>query len=66
MYITVLEATVLTRVAKVLSTWGARLTWAAQRDHVVQIIRSVEKHKAADVFISSSMPTVHGSTGLGP
>ena len=53
-------------LAKVLSAWGARLTWAAQREHAAEIIRFVEKHKVADVFISLSMPTVHGPAGLGP
>ena len=52
-------------LAKVLSAWGARLTWAAQREHAAQIIRSVETHKAAAAFISSSLPTVHGLTGQG-
>ena len=63
-------------LVKVLSAWGARLTRAAQREHAAQIIRSVEKHKAADAFISSSLPTVYGPSsslptvqgpsGLGP
>jgi hypothetical protein len=53
-------------MAKVLSTWGARLTRAAQREHAAQIIRFVEKHKVAATFISSSLPIVHGPTGPGP
>jgi hypothetical protein len=53
-------------LVKVLSAWGARLSWATQREHAAQIIRSVETHHVAAAFISSSMPTVHGPTGQGP
>jgi len=53
-------------LAKVLSAWGARLTWATQREHAAQVIRSVETHKAAAAFISSSVSTVHGLTGQSP
>jgi hypothetical protein len=53
-------------LAKVLSARGARLTWAAHREDAAQIIRSLEKHKVAAAFISSSSPTIHGPTGPGP
>ena len=41
-------------LAKVLSPLGARLTWAAQREHAAQIVRAVEAHKGASVFMSSA------------
>ena len=53
-------------LAKVLSAWGARLTWADQREHAAQMIRAVEAHKTAATFIASSSPTVHGHAGPGP
>jgi hypothetical protein len=40
-------------LAKVLSTWGARLTWAAQRKHAAQIIKALKIHKATNAFLSS-------------
>jgi hypothetical protein len=39
-------------LAKVLSSWGARLTWFAQRDHAAQKVKAVEDHKGASVFMS--------------
>jgi len=41
-------------LAKVLSSWGARLTWTAQREHAAQIVKVVEAHKGASVFMSSA------------
>jgi hypothetical protein len=41
-------------LAKVLSSWGARLTWTAQREHAAQIVKVVEAHKGASVFMSDS------------
>jgi hypothetical protein len=49
-------------LAKVLSTWGARLAWAAQREHNAQIIKAVVNHMSATVFISSTIgidSTIH-------
>ena len=41
-------------LAKVISSWGARLTWTAQREHAAQIVKAVENHKqGANVFMSS-------------
>jgi hypothetical protein len=37
-------------LAKVLSAWGTRLTWTAQREYAAQTIKAVETHKAAAVF----------------
>ena len=37
-------------LAKVLSAWGTRLTWTAQREYAAQIIKAVETHKAASAF----------------
>ena len=50
-------------LAKVLSSWGARLTWNAQREHAAQIVRVVEAHKSASVFMSSAtiLNTTHQS-----
>jgi hypothetical protein len=53
-------------LAKVLSTWGTRLTWAAQREHAIRIIRAVETHKTTIAFISSSVSTIHVPAGPGP
>ena len=39
-------------LAKVLSCWGSRLTWTAQREHAAQVIRAVESHKSATSFMS--------------
>ncbi len=39
-------------MAKVLSCWGSRLTWTAQREHDAQVIRAVESHKSATSFMS--------------
>jgi len=48
-------------LAKVLSAWGARLTWTAQREYAAQIIRAVETHKAASYFLVFSVaPRVSG------
>ena len=40
-------------LTKVLSSWGARLTWTAQREHAAEIVKAVENHKGANVFMSS-------------
>ena len=40
-------------LSKVLNTWGARLTWVAQKEHAAQVIRGVEAHKAAAAFLYS-------------
>jgi hypothetical protein len=53
-------------LAKVLSTWGARLAGAAHREHTTQIIRAIETHKVDATFISPSLPTIHGPNGPGP
>jgi hypothetical protein len=37
-------------LSKVLSAWGARLTWTAQREYAAQIVKAVETHKAAASF----------------
>jgi len=39
-------------LAKVLSSWGARLTRTTQREHVAQIIKTMVNHKSATIFIS--------------
>ncbi len=41
-------------LAKVFSTWEARLTWTAQREHVAKIVRAVKAHKGASAFMSSA------------
>ena len=41
-------------LAKVLSSWGARLSWTAQREHAAQIVTAIEDHKGASVFLSSA------------
>jgi hypothetical protein len=38
-------------LSKVLNCWGARLTWAAQKEHATQVIRGVESRKSAAAFI---------------
>ena len=41
-------------LAKILSSRGARLTLTAQREHAAQIVKAVEDHKKASVFLSSA------------
>ena len=41
-------------LSKVLNCWGARLTWAAQRELAAQVIRGVESRKSAAAFILSA------------
>jgi len=50
-------------LAKILSAWGTRLTWTAQREYAAQIVRAVETHKAASDFLSCS--TILRVTGQG-
>ena len=52
-------------LAKVLSTWGSRLTRATQRKHAAQIIKVVESHKPVEAFISSATGhrTAHPGSG---
>ena len=52
-------------LAKVLSTWGPRLTWASQREHAAQIIKAVESHKYVEAFISSATRHRTALPGLG-
>ncbi len=51
-------------LSKVMSSWGARHTWAAQREHVAQIVRTVEgcKSVVVTVCISSVQGRGVGST----
>ena len=39
-------------LSKVLNCWGARLTWAAQKEHAAQGIRGMESRESAASFIS--------------
>ncbi len=39
-------------LAKILSSWGARLTWTAQREYAARIIRAVETHKTVVDFLT--------------
>ena len=41
-------------LSKVLNCWGARLTWAAQKEHAAQVIRGVESRKSAAAFLLSA------------
>ena len=41
-------------LSKVLNCWGARLTWAAQKEYAAQVIRGVESRKFATSFICSA------------
>ncbi len=45
---------------KTLHTWGARLTWTAQREFAAQIIRSVDSFHACKAVLTSvdQMPRV--------
>ncbi len=52
-------------LAKVLSAWGARLTWTAQREYATQIIRAVETHKAASDFLETSVAPRVSGLGVG-
>jgi len=40
-------------LSKVLSCWGARLAWTAQRELAAQVIRGSNAHKIAFSFLSS-------------
>ena len=44
-----------TALAKVLSAWGADLTWTAQREYAAQIIKAVESH----IYRCSSIQYIH-------
>ena len=37
---------------KILNTWGSRLTWTAQREHVAQIVGEMEAFYAGAQFLS--------------
>jgi hypothetical protein len=50
-------------LGRILASWGARLTWAAQREHAAQIVRAVETHKTADAFCASTI--AHFAVGHG-
>ena len=39
-------------LGKVLSSWGMRINWTAQREHAAQVVRAVETHKVAAAFIT--------------
>ncbi len=41
-------------LSKVFNCWGARLTWAAQKEHAAQVIRGVESRKSSATFILSA------------
>ncbi len=50
---------------KILSTWGARLTWTAQRHHASQILNGMESFFAnASFFCASDQDHVRGELGL--
>ncbi len=50
-------------LGKIFATWGARLTWATQREHAAQIVRAVEIHKTAAAFSASTI--AHYAVGPG-
>ncbi len=59
-------------LARVLSCWGSRLSWTAQRELAAQVIKGVENHKADVAFtrtatvrtVPSTVPrTMNGQRG---
>ena len=42
-------------MSEFLNCWGSRLTRTAQKEHVAQVIRGVESHKAVVVFMYSAI-----------
>jgi hypothetical protein len=51
-------------LAKIMSTWGEKITWNAQREHAAHIVRAAETHKVVATFISSTGSAVHGNVGM--
>ena len=45
-----------------LSCWGSRLAWTAQRELAAQVIRGVEAHKAAATFLRTTAVRMDPST----
>jgi hypothetical protein len=49
-------------LSKVLSAWGNRITWTAQRELAAQVIRGTESHKSCSAFLSyTAAPGCGGS-----
>ncbi len=49
-------------LSKVLSVWGNRITWTAQRELAAQVIRGTESHKSCSAFLSSTAAPVFGGS----
>ena len=49
-------------LSKVLSSWGNRITWTAQRELAAQVIRGSEAHKSFAAFLSSAAVRGQSST----
>jgi hypothetical protein len=50
---------------KILHTWGACLTWTAQREHAAQIVRSVDSFHACSAFFAAAGQAMGGGWGVG-